>query len=67
MHPSYVFKTSSQKSKIMQMANILLMNSEYCFIDGKHNRYRGFITLTASVYHHLLRKPIPLATIEAEK
>ena len=43
------------------------MNSEYCFFDGKHNRCRGFITLTASVYHLLLRKQIPLATMEAEK
>lgn len=68
--PSYVFKTSSRKAKIaldMDMNGDHFMNSEYCFFDGKHNRCRGFITLTASVYHPLLRKQIPLATMEAEK
>ena len=43
------------------------MNSEYCFFHGKHNRCREFITLTASVYHPLLRKQIPLAIMEAEQ
>jgi hypothetical protein len=63
-----VFKTNSQKAKI---ALIMDANGFYeqrvFFFDGKHNRCGGFITLTASVYHPLLRKQIPLATMEAEK
>ena len=43
------------------------MNSEYCFFDGKHNRCRGYITLTASVYHPLLRRQVLLAIMEVEK
>ena len=42
------------------------MNTEYCFFDGKWKRCRGFVTLSASVYHPLLRKQITLATMEAE-
>ena len=42
------------------------MNTEYCFFDGKWKRCRGLVTLSASVYHPLLRKQITLATIEAE-
>lgn len=43
------------------------MNNELCFFDGKQKRCRGFITLTASVYHPLLRKQIPLAIMETER
>ena len=42
------------------------MNTEYCFFDRKRKRCRGFVTLSASVYHPLLRKQITLATMEAE-
>jgi len=42
------------------------LSSEFCFFDGKRKRSRGFVTLTASVYHPLLRKQIPLVTMEAE-
>ena len=68
--PSFVFKTSTTKAKIalnMDANGNHFMNSEYCFFDGKHNRCRGYITLTASVYHPLLRRQIPLAVMEAEK
>ncbi|KAK3735687.1 hypothetical protein QZH41_003353 [Actinostola sp. cb2023] len=67
--PSYVFKTSTQKVKIalnMDADGEHFMKSEYCFFDGKRKRCRGFVTLTASVYHPLLRKQIALATMEAE-
>lgn len=42
------------------------LNSEFCFFDGKYKRCRGFVTLTASVYHALLRKQVTLAVMEAE-
>lgn len=41
------------------------MRDEFCFFDGKRKRCRGFVTLTASVYHPLLRKQVPLAIMEA--
>ena len=68
--PSFVFKTSTTKAKIalnMDASGEHFLNSEYCFFDGKHNRCRGYITLTASVYHPLLRRQIPLAIMEVEK
>ena len=37
------------------------------FFDGKFKRCRNFVTLTASVYHPLLKKQIPLAVMEAEQ
>ena len=39
----------------------------FCFFDGKHNRCRGFTTLTASVYHPLLRNQVSLTIMEAER
>ena len=68
--PSFVFKTSTTKAKIalhMDTNGDHFMNSEYCFFNGKYNRCRGYIMLTASVYHPLLRIQIPLAVMEAEK
>jgi hypothetical protein len=67
--PTFVFKTSSTK---LQMAHHMdkdgdhFLSEEYCFFDGKQQRCRNFTTLTASVYHPLLRKQIPLAVMETE-
>ena len=36
------------------------------FFDGKFDRVRGFVTLTASMYHSLLQKQITLATMECK-
>ena len=38
----------------------------FVFLTGQSRRCNEFITLTASVYHLLLRKQIPLATAETE-
>lgn len=68
--PSFVFKTSSTKGKIalsMDKDRQDFMNNEFCFLDGKRKRCRGFITLTASVYHPLLRKQISLAIMQTER
>lgn len=35
------------------------------FFDDKHKTAKGYVTLTASVYHPLLPRQIPLATMEA--
>lgn len=42
-----------------------LLAQEFCFFDGKHKRAKGYDTLTASVYHPLLRRQIPLAAMES--
>ena len=68
--PSYVFKTSRTKIELaisMNRKNDHFLSEEFCFFDGKHNRSRGFVTLTASVYHPLLKKQVSLAIMETEK
>ena len=67
--PSSVFKTSAEKIQIaldMDRNGNTPLSNEFCFFDGKHNCCRGFITLTASVYHPLLQKQVPLAIMKAE-
>ena len=64
---SYVFKTSKLKIKCalnMDRAGERLLKDECCYFDGKVKRCKGFVSLTASVYHPMLRKLIPLATME---
>ena len=36
-------------------------------LDGKFKRCRNFVTITAGVYHPLLKRQIPLAVMEAEQ
>ena len=63
----YVFKSFSSK---IHVANLKSKDSgrflcqKYCCFDGKEDRTKNFKTLTASVYHNLLKKQIPLATME---
>ena len=63
----HVFKSSSSK---MHVASLMSKDSghflceEYCYFDGKEGRTKNFKTLTASVYHNLLKRQIPLATME---
>lgn len=67
--PSFVFKMGTQKAKMainMDKNGNHFLGDEFCYFDGKTKRCRGFVTLTASVYHTLLRKQIPLAVMEAE-
>lgn len=67
--PSFVFKMGTQKAKMainMDKNGNHFLGDEFCYFDGKRKRCRGFVTLTASVYHTLLWKQIPLAVMEAE-
>ena len=67
--PSFVFKTSETKAKIalnVDRGRANFLHEEFCFFDGKRKRCRGFVTLTASVYHPLIRKQITLAVMESE-
>lgn len=68
--PSFVFKTSEEKMKAalnMDRNGEHFLKDEYCFFDGKFKRCRNFVTLTASVYHPLLKRQIPLAVMESEQ
>ena len=42
------------------------LSEEFCYLDGKVKRCRGLVSLTASVYHPIPKKLIPLATMECE-
>ena len=67
--PSLVFKSSSLKAQFalkMDRTKDNALSKEVCFFDGKVSRCKGFVSLTASVYHPLLQKVVPLATIEYE-
>ena len=65
----YVFKTSNVKMKIakdMDCNGDSYLAIEYCHFDGKVKRTRDFTSLTASVYHPLLQKQVPLAVMECK-
>lgn len=65
---SFVFKLSTFKAKIainMDRHKKHFLAQEFCFFDEKHKRAKGYVTLTASVYHPLLRRQIPLAAMES--
>ena len=63
----YVFKSSKSKLKMAKdMMQVSPYDQEFCCFDGKENRTVDFTTLTASSYHPLLQKQIPLATMECK-
>ena len=67
--PSFVFKTSETKARMglnMNREGGHFLHEEFCFFDGKRKRCKGFVTLTASVYHPLLRKQITPTVMESE-
>ena len=67
--PSFVFKSSTLKAQFaLKMDRTMddVLSEEVCFFDGKVSRCKGFVSLTASVYHPVLRKVVPLATMERE-
>ena len=67
--PSFVFKTSATKARMglnMDREGDHFLHEEFCFFDGKRKRCKGYVTLTASVYHPLLRRQITLAVMESE-
>ena len=68
--PSYVFKTNKEKMEMalsMDRDGDHFLKEEYCYFDGKVKRCRNFVTLTASTYHPMLKRQIPLAIMEAER
>ena len=43
------------------------MNAEYYYFDGNFKKVKSSVTLTASVYHSLLRKQLVLASCNASR
>ena len=68
--PSFVFKMSRERMDIAMKMNKdgdHFLREEYCYFDGKVKRCRNIVTLTASTYHSLLKKQIPLAIMETQR
>ena len=67
--PSFVFKSSLSMAKLaleMDRDGDGILKEEYAFVDTKHDRVRGFKTLTLWTYHPVLRKLLCLAIMEIE-
>ncbi|XP_066927735.1 uncharacterized protein [Clytia hemisphaerica] len=64
-----VFKTSTLEMKIaknMEASGEHFLSKEYCHFDGNHKRVKNYVTLTASVYHPMLRKQLVLASMNCK-
>ena len=64
----YVFKFSPTQMKIacsMDTDGDHFMHEEYCHFDRNHKRVKAFVTLTASVYHPLLKKQVILVAMNS--
>ena len=64
-----VFKTSHSKMMLaneMDMDAQYFLSNKYYFFNGKVKRCKNVVTLTASVYHPMLQKQLPLATMECK-
>ena len=64
----YVFKFSPTQMKIacsMDTDGDHFMHEEYCHFDRNHKRVKAFVTLTASVYHSLLKKQVILVAMNS--
>lgn len=70
--PSFVFKTSKLKALFalnMDETKDHIFSKKFCFFflfDGKVKRCNGFVSLTTSVYHPIIRKLVALVTMKWE-
>ena len=67
--PSLVFKRRKLAAKFalnMTEDENHILSREFCCFDGKVNRCKRLVRLTASVYHPFLRKQVILASTECE-
>jgi hypothetical protein len=67
--PSLVFKSSEDMAKLaieMDRDSNGLLNGEYAYIDAKHDRCRGYKSLTLWVQHPVYRKLLTLAVMDVE-
>ena len=70
INPTYVFKTSMTALQIACEMNInsghFMGQQQYAHFDGNEKRISKMTVLTLSIYHPLLRKQIPLRTMDRE-
>lgn len=69
-NPSYIFKSSKEMAELaleMDIDGKGCLKEEYAYVDAKHNRCRGFKTVTLWTFHPLLRKLLCLAKMEVEE
>lgn len=67
--PSYVFKSSTSMAYLaidMDRDGNGVLNKEFAFVDAKHDRCRGFKSVTLWTYHPTMRKLLRLAVMEVE-
>ena len=67
--PSFIFKSSKLGVKFalnMTEDEDHFLSKEFCCFDGKVNRCKRLVTLTASVCHPILRKQVILESMESE-
>lgn len=67
--PSFVFKSSQDMAKLaieMDKDSGGVLSGEYVYIDAKHDRCRGYKTLTLWVQHPVYRKLLNLAVMDVE-
>ena len=67
----FVFKTSKVQMNIAKEMDFnpdaeALFPEECCFFNGNHKRVIGYTTLTASMYHPLLRRQVVHATMQCK-
>ena len=67
--PLFVFKTSKLKASFALNMDETKTHFKQgiWFFDGKAKRRNSFVSLTARVYHPIIRKLVALATMECEK
>ena len=67
---SYVFKSSGSMTKLaisMDREGDVVLKEEFVYIDTKHDRCRGFSTVTLWTYHPVMCKLIRLAVMYVEE
>jgi len=68
--PSFVFKSSTNMDQLaidMDRDGEGVLNKEYAHIDSKHDRCRGFKSVTLWAYHPVLCKLVRLAVMDVEQ
>lgn len=68
--PSFVLKSSTNMVQLaidMDRDGSGILNKEYAHVDAKHNRVRGFKSVTLWAYHPVLCKLVRLAVMDVEQ
>ena len=69
-NPTFIFKTSLTALEIASQLNREsnpFLSSCYLYFDANEKRTKNMTVFTLSVFHWLLQKQIPLATMDCEK